>query len=252
MQKTNAENVTAWVMAALAAGIGGVSMLAFSVFLFTGPLGTFRLDLALWGGVAVNASLSLLFFFQHSAMVRQSFKRWLARFVPDHYLGAIYSIVSGLVLLSVVFFWQESELVIVTATGVWWWFARAVFVLAVAGITWGAMSLRGFDALGLRPIRHRFRTGEPTSSVLAVRGPYRWVRHPLYFFVLLMIWSYPNLTLDRALFNVMWSLWIVIGTVFEERDLVAEFGDRYRLYQRNVPMLIPRQIVGWIDPIKPR
>ena len=69
----------------------------------------------------------------------------------------------------------------------------------------------------------------------------------MYFFVLLMIWSYPDLTLDRALFNVLWTLWIIIGSVFEERDLVAEFGDRYREYQRNVPMLIPNHIAGWID-----
>jgi protein-S-isoprenylcysteine O-methyltransferase Ste14 len=74
------------------------------------------------------------------------------------------------------------------------------------------------------------------------------VRHPLYFFVLLMIWSYPTLTADRALFNVLWTVWIFTGSVLEERDLVAEFGDRYREYQRNVPMLIPNRIAGWIGP----
>ena len=55
----------------------------------------------------------------------------------------------------------------------------------------------------------------------------------------MLIWSSPDLTLDRLLFNVLFTTWIVIGTLLEERDLVAEFNEAYRDYQRNVPMLIP-------------
>jgi len=234
------ENMTAWVVLALAASLGGLSMLAFAVFLFAGPPGVIEFNLGRWGSAAMNTGLSLLFFVQHSGMVRQSFRRWLARFVAEHFIGAIYSIASGVVLLLLVLLWQETEQVIVAATGAMWWTARALFVLAMIGVIWGVMSLDGFDSLGLTPIRNRFRTVEPMSSGLTVRGPYRWVRHPLYFFALLMIWSYPTLTTDRVLFNVLWTVWIVIGTVFEERDLAAEFGEQYRVYQRNVPMLIPR------------
>jgi protein-S-isoprenylcysteine O-methyltransferase Ste14 len=75
-----------------------------------------------------------------------------------------------------------------------------------------------------------------------VRGPYRWVRHPLYFFCLLMIWSCPDLSLDRLLHNVLWTAWIVVGSVLEERDLVASFGEEYSNYKREVPMLIPWRI----------
>jgi protein-S-isoprenylcysteine O-methyltransferase Ste14 len=35
---------------------------------------------------------------------------------------------------------------------------------------------------------------------------------------------------------------MVVGTVLEERDLVAAFGDAYREYQRKVPMLIPCRV----------
>ena len=223
-------------------------MAAFAVFLFAGPFGVVELDLNLPGVIATNAGLSLVFFIQHSGMVRQSFKRWLARFATQRYTGASYSIASGITLLTVVLVWQESEQVIANATGALLWTARALFLFAIGGVIWGALALRGFDSFGLQPIRDRSRPGAPKSSELTVRGPYRWVRHPLYFFVLLMIWSYPTLTVDRALFNVLWTLWIFAGSVFEERDLVAEFGDRYRKYQRNVPMLIPSRIAGWVDP----
>jgi protein-S-isoprenylcysteine O-methyltransferase Ste14 len=57
--------------------------------------------------------------------------------------------------------------------------------------------------------------------------------------MILMIWSCPDLTRDRLLFNLLWTVWIVIGSYFEEIDLIAEFGDAYREYQKRVPMLVP-------------
>ncbi len=72
-----------------------------------------------------------------------------------------------------------------------------------------------------------------------MKGPYLWVRHPLYFFSLVMIWANPHFSYDRLLFNIMWTVWIIIGTMLEERDLVADFGDGYRDYQKRVPMLMP-------------
>lgn len=239
------EKVTAWSVLSLAVGVGGLSMMAFAAFLYAGPLVQIDLGLGLWSSMAINAVLSLIFFVQHSVMVRAWFKNLLVRLVPAHFVGAVYAIASGIALLSVVLLWQESERVIASATGTFWWIARGLFVLAAGGIVWGALALGGFDSLGLRPIRNRFRTCPARPPVLTVRGPYRWVRHPLYFFVLVMMWSFPFLTLDRLLFNLLWTAWIITGTVLEERDLIAEFGDRYRVYQSNVPMLIPNRIAGW-------
>ena len=54
-----------------------------------------------------------------------------------------------------------------------------------------------------------------------------------------MIWSFPDLTADRLLFNVLWSTWIVVGTLLEERDLAVTLGQQYKEYQSRVPMLIP-------------
>jgi len=94
--------------------------------------------------------------------------------------------------------------------------------------------------------RHQisYRRGrKPRPVVFTIKGPYQWVRHPLYLFVLVMIWSCPNLTKDRLLFNILWSGWIFIGTILEERDLVEQFGDAYREYQKKVPMLLPFKFI---------
>ena len=236
------EKAAASAMLVLAAGLGGVSLMAFGFFLFVGPPGLVELHLGFRGDLAIDAVLSMMFFIQHSWMVRRSFKQRLVRILPKHYLDAVYAIASGIALLAVVLLWQDTGQIIWQADNGWWWALRLIFLVAVAVGVWGGMSLKGFDSFGLRPIRDRFRAEPPAPPVLVVQGAYRWVRHPLYFVVLLMIWSYPVLTVDRLLFNVLWTTWIVIGASLEERDLAAEFGNDYREYQRNVPMLLPTRI----------
>jgi len=57
-----------------------------------------------------------------------------------------------------------------------------------------------------------------------------------------MFWSHPVVSADRLLFNILWTGWVIVGTVLEERDMVAHFGDAYREYQAKVPMLLPLHI----------
>ena len=57
-----------------------------------------------------------------------------------------------------------------------------------------------------------------------------------------MIWSNPDLTLDRLLFNLVFTAWVVMAILLEERELVSTFGEAYRSYQQEVPMLIPFRI----------
>ncbi len=218
---------------------GGLSLLAFMIFLFVGSLNLLDLHLDESGVLWLDAGLSLLFFVQHSGMIRKPFRRWLARFVSEEYAGAVYSIASGIVLLVVILLWQRSTQTVITPSGLLRWLLRAVSFFSVLGFYWGVKSLRLFDPFGLRPIFNRLRGKSPMPMPITVAGPYRWVRHPLYFFMILLIWSCPDLTTDRLLFNLLWTGWIVIGSYFEEIDLVAEFGDAYRKYQRDVPMLVP-------------
>ncbi len=229
----------AYLMIGLARFWGALSLLVFVVFLLMGSLNLLDMHLdesrVLW----VDAGLSLLFFIQHSVMIRTPFRRRLTRFIPQEYGGAVYAIASGIVLLLVILFWQTSTRTLVAPSGILRWSLRAVSFFCLLGFYWGSKALRFFDPLGLRPIFNRLRSRNPKPMPFTVAGPYRWVRHPLYLFMILLIWSYPDLTVDRLLFNLLWTVWIVVGSYFEERDLVSDFGDPYRQYQGRVPMLIP-------------
>ena len=45
------------------------------------------------------------------------------------------------------------------------------------------------------------------------------------------------MTVGRVLFNAGFTLYILIAVRWEERDLIARFGDDYRQYRRQVRML---------------
>lgn len=187
-----------------------------------------------------DALLSLAFFAQHSGMVRRSARARLSAVLPARYQVALYSIASGVVLALVVVFWQRSETQLVVIDGIPRWIAHTLSVFAVAVFVMAARSLRrSFDPLGLRPIRTHLRSQSDPADDFVIRGPYLWVRHPLYSCVLLLFWANPDVTADQLLLAVLWSAWIWVATVLEERDLVAEFGESYHAYQRQVPMLVP-------------
>jgi protein-S-isoprenylcysteine O-methyltransferase Ste14 len=187
----------------------------------------------------LDAALCLAFCVLHSVLVRRGFRERIERFLPPHLYPAAFSAVSGVALLALVVLWQDTAVVIVEVDGAAEWVLRGVFLAAVPGFLWSARSIPSFDPLGVEPIRARLGGGTAESRPFAVRGPYRWVRHPQYSFTLILLWAYPDLTADRLLLDLVFSAWIVLGSVLEERDLVDEFGEPYREYRRNVPMLVP-------------
>jgi protein-S-isoprenylcysteine O-methyltransferase Ste14 len=190
--------------------------------------------------LAWDAGLSLVFFVQHSGMVRRPFRARLARVLPARYDGAFYAITSGLTLLLVVVLWQRVDIPVFRLEGPARWMATAASLLAAALLVISGYAVRRtLDLFGLRPIRAHLRGRPLPSAPFSVDGPFRWVRHPLYACILALLWIRPEMMADGLLLSILWSGWMLVGTLLEERDLVADFGDVYRRYQRQVPMLVP-------------
>lgn len=229
----------AYATMALSGLLGTISLLLFGIFLFAGLPSQVHFGLGERPSQVVNALLCGLFFLQHSLMLRKPFREWLGGHLPATYHGALFSIFSGLFLLLLMLCWQKPTASAVEIVGAWYWIMRAFFLLSIIGFYVSSRSLRHFDPFGMREITMHLKGRRPRRSHFIVRGTYRWVRHPLYFFFLMMIWTPVSFSADRWLFNALWTAWIVVGTLLEERDLVTAFGETYRRYQRKVPMLIP-------------
>lgn len=224
-----------------ASAFGGGSLALFAVFLFRGPSRYFVLDGSVNAALGIDIALCMLFFTQHSVMVRKSFQDRLGSFVPVYLHRAVYAIAAGVLLTALVMFWQPTS-ILFSVQGAARWLLRAAFLGGLAGFVWGVKALGSFDGFGIQPITAHLGNRELRAAKFMVRGPYRYVRHPLYSFAFVLLWSFPDLSPDRLLLNITFSIWVVAGTVLEERDLVSEFGQAYTEYQKNVPMLLPWRI----------
>jgi protein-S-isoprenylcysteine O-methyltransferase Ste14 len=82
---------------------------------------------------------------------------------------------------------------------------------------------------------------EKRKPVLQTKGLHAWVRHPLYAGTLLFIWSIFFLfpMLHFLLTCIPFTVYTLIGIKLEERKLENLYGQGYRAYKNNVPMIIP-------------
>ena len=99
------------------------------------------------------------------------------------------------------------------------------------------VSLLQTDVLSFAGLRQLFEDEKRGSLVIG--GVYRLVRHPLYTFGLLVIWLSPSVSLNSFITYLAFTIYILIGIVFEERKLLREFGQAYSDYRSVTPMLIP-------------
>ncbi len=242
-------NVGNYVMLVVAGLLGGGGLFAFMLFLFVGSFNLVSFGLGEIPVLMLDALLCVVFFIQHSSMARKTYYHRSARFLPAQYGGPIYAVASGVVVLALVIFWQESAYTLVSPQSFVRWSLRVLFFIAIGCIIW-ALSTGFFVLYRLQSNIDDLRGREKQQAPLIKHGPYRWVRHPLYFSALLLVWSYPDLTLDRLLLNLLFTVWVIVATTLEERKLIAAYGEAYRTYQREVPMMIPWRFrpVRWRQP----
>lgn len=191
--------------------------------------------------LAANLALIALFGIQHSVMARPAFKRAWARLVPEPVERSTYVLLSSLVLIAVMAFWQPMP------TQVWlventigFWGLWALFGLGWAIVLASTFMTDHFDLFGLRQV-FLYLVGKPYTPVrFRARWLYRHMRHPLYTGFLIGFWATPDMSVGHLVLACGFTTYIVIGTLLEERDLTAAFGQAYRDYCRDMPRYLPR------------
>ncbi len=188
----------------------------------------------------INLLLLSLFAVQHSVMARPGFKKWFIRFIPVAVERSTYVLLSSLILFLLYYCWQSMPEII-------WNIESSIGRLILMSLFWfgwlfvllSTFMINHFDLFGLRQVYINFKGQEYSEIEFRTVGLYKLCRHPIMLGFIIAFWATPTMTVGHLLFAVVTTAYIFIALQFEERDLIKYFGDMYKTYKKNVPMVFP-------------
>jgi methanethiol S-methyltransferase len=221
-------------VARLTAWLGGavfLAALAYTVYFYAFVLANAlpAAPVALARAVGVNTILFGVFAAHHSIFAPAAAKRWVTRVIRSDMERSVYVWLSSGLLIAVCVLWQlvPGTVYHVDGSARWLFYALQLFGLYITAQGAGLL-----DPLELAGIRQPQR--KPEGVVFRDTGPFRLVRHPIYLGWVLMTGAAPTMTINRLMFALITSLYLVAAIPWEERSLIAAFGQRYRRYQSAV------------------
>lgn len=177
----------------------------------------------------------------HSLLASRTVKAWAERSfgnVAGRTYRLIYNVIGLITLLPVLVIpGLLPGQTLYQLHGIWLVLAILGQAFAVLILFMGLFQTDPWQFLGLRQLIHPTGDGD---QELVVSGFYRCVRHPLYVAGLIFIWLIPIMTTSLLVLNLGLTFYIYIGSIFEERRLLAEYGSIYLAYRNEVPRLVPR------------
>ncbi|SMQ59759.1 Protein-S-isoprenylcysteine O-methyltransferase Ste14 [Altererythrobacter xiamenensis] len=188
----------------------------------------------------IDIGLIALFGVQHSVMARQGFKRAWTRIIPPALERSFYLLATVAVLAIMFAYWHPIE-------GTVWSVANETARLAIWAlffIGWGILFistwlLNHFELFGLQQAWLHMRGQGAAAPTMRTPLFYKAVRHPLYTGFFIAFWATPDMTYSHLLAAVSFTIYIVIGIAYEERDLLDVFGEEYAEYRKRVGAFIP-------------
>ena len=179
----------------------------------------------------------------HSLLASIGFKNFLRRILGNRFMNfyrLLYNIFALVSILPILYLMVSlPDKTLYQAPVPWSYLMRAGQVLSVLFLFIAVLQTDVLSFAGLRQLFQEEETGSLVTS-----GLYRSVRHPLYTFSLLILWLSPSMSINAFIVYAAFTIYILIGIVFEERKLVREFGNVYLEYKSRTPMLFPGLKIG--------
>ncbi len=182
----------------------------------------------------------LAYFILHSIMASIALKQWVASSWPGVmpwyrlFFNAL-AVILLLPLLAVMYIFPGEPL--------WQWQGAAFYLssaLALSAVLGFVYSLQHYDLSefwGTRQVREANNSVHDQEK-FHISPLHRYVRHPWYFFALLLIWTRDFSTVQLLVYLLV-TAYFIIGSKMEEKKLIAYHGEVYKKYQQRVAGLVP-------------
>jgi protein-S-isoprenylcysteine O-methyltransferase Ste14 len=190
--------------------------------------------------IVLLSVLWLVYFTLHSGLASLTVKQWLAthrkNFMPFYRL---FFNLQSLVLLALPlwFMWRHRTDYLWQWEGWLRWLGDGAACAAIIGFLFTLRYYNTGEFLGIRQARNHIYVVHDQES-LHITPFHRFVRHPWYALALVIIWtrSMDSMFLVSA---ILWTMYFKIGSLMEEKKLIAYHGHVYDEYRSHVPGLIP-------------
>lgn len=193
-----------------------------------------------WRDIALLSVCWIGYFALHSTLASLAAKRRVAAAWPGlmPYYRLTFNLLALLLILPILWLsYRDPGPLLWRWQGAAAWLANGLALAALVGF-W--LSLKHYDMqefLGLRQLRFNVQRVEDQEH-FHLSPFHRYVRHPWYFFGLVLVWT-RDMHTTTLLSGVFITLYFVIGSRLEEKKLLTYHGDTYRRYMARVPGLIP-------------
>ena len=182
----------------------------------------------------------ILYFFIHSATASVPVKQWVIfkwpNFAPKYRLT--YNILAVVLVVPPAWLMYSYQgPLLIQWQGAVFWLVNFIAVLAVLAFFWSLQYYDTQEFLGTKQWRHQSATIDDQAG-FRLSPLHRYVRHPLYFFALIVVWT-RNMDLARLVTSIAITLYFIIGSRLEEKKLIDLFGEVYWKYKQLVPGLFP-------------
>jgi len=194
----------------------------------------------MFSALFIDIGLISLFGFQHSIMARPKFKCWTQKIIPSYMERSTYVIISSLLLLLVCWQWQAiPNIVWQVHDSIAYWAIVSLFCLGWLFALWATFLISTWDLVGLRQVYLYYRNQAYTPIPFKTIAIYKYIRHPIMVGTIIGLWATPTMSSGHLVLATSFTVYIIIGVYFEERDMAKENGESYERYRQQTEKFIP-------------
>ena len=184
--------------------------------------------------------LFIIYALIHSLTARDFFKKLTSALFGEKYNRSVYIIISGITLSLLLYNWNTISGHIWFISGIWYYIFYLLWGICLVGTAYSSKAFDFMEFVGIKGLICEIQGRKCPPPDFSLKGFYGYMRHPMYLFIIGLLWFDPQMSYGRLLFALLTTIYLLVGVPLEEKNLEDELGEEYILYKKNVPRWIPR------------